>query len=191
MDAGQELLPPDGREPRGLPRLLPALVRGARRQPAVRGHQADPRALRAVALPLQEARGRPAAVSFRAQHSRLVPVRAFFKWAARANLLLYNPASELELPQARAPAAQGGADRRRGRPGAQPAGHCRPARSAGPGAAGGLLLDGHAAKRADRPGPLRPRRRPRDGDGAPGQGEEGPDDPDRRAGAGLDRLLRH
>ena len=41
--------------------------------------------------------GRP--LSFRAQHSRLVPVRAFFKWAARANLLLYNPASELELPK--------------------------------------------------------------------------------------------
>ncbi len=41
--------------------------------------------------------GRP--LSFRAQHSRLVPVRAFFKWAARANHLLYNPASELELPK--------------------------------------------------------------------------------------------
>lgn len=41
--------------------------------------------------------GRP--LSFRAQHSRLVPIRAFFKWAARANYLLYNPASELELPK--------------------------------------------------------------------------------------------
>ena len=41
--------------------------------------------------------GRP--LSFRAQHSRLVPVRAFFKWAARQNLLLFNAASELELPK--------------------------------------------------------------------------------------------
>jgi integrase/recombinase XerD len=41
--------------------------------------------------------GRP--LSFRSQHSRLVPVRAFFKWLARQNHILYNPASELELPK--------------------------------------------------------------------------------------------
>ena len=41
--------------------------------------------------------GRP--LSFRSQHSRLVPVRAYFKWLARANHILYNPASELELPK--------------------------------------------------------------------------------------------
>lgn len=39
------------------------------------------------------------AMSFRSQHVRLVPVRAFFKWAARHNHTLYNPASELELPK--------------------------------------------------------------------------------------------
>jgi integrase/recombinase XerD len=38
-------------------------------------------------------------LSFRSQHSRLVPVRAFFKWLTRQNHLLYNPASELELPR--------------------------------------------------------------------------------------------
>ena len=38
-------------------------------------------------------------LSFRSQHSRLVPVRAFFKWLARENLILYNPAAELELPK--------------------------------------------------------------------------------------------
>jgi integrase/recombinase XerD len=38
-------------------------------------------------------------LTFRAQHARLVPVRAFFKWLARQNYLLYNPASELELPR--------------------------------------------------------------------------------------------
>ncbi len=46
---------------------------------------------------LRQEDGRP--LSFRAQHSRLVPVRAFFKWAARQNLLLFNAASELELPK--------------------------------------------------------------------------------------------
>jgi len=38
-------------------------------------------------------------LSFRGQHSRLVPVRAFFKWLCRQNLILHNPASELELPR--------------------------------------------------------------------------------------------
>ena len=38
-------------------------------------------------------------LTFRAQHARLVPVRAFFKWLARQNYLLYNPASEIELPR--------------------------------------------------------------------------------------------
>lgn len=38
-------------------------------------------------------------LTFRGQHARLVPVRALFKWLARQNHLLYNPASELELPR--------------------------------------------------------------------------------------------
>ncbi|MGH3442520.1 MAG: hypothetical protein ACRDUY_10875 [Nitriliruptorales bacterium] len=38
-------------------------------------------------------------LSFRTQHTWLVPVRAFFKWAARDNRILFNPASELELPR--------------------------------------------------------------------------------------------
>ncbi len=38
-------------------------------------------------------------LSFRSQHSRLLPVRAFFKWLARSHRILYNPASELELPK--------------------------------------------------------------------------------------------
>jgi integrase/recombinase XerD len=40
-----------------------------------------------------------APLSFRTQGARLVPVRAFFKWLARENLILFNPASELELPR--------------------------------------------------------------------------------------------
>jgi integrase/recombinase XerD len=38
-------------------------------------------------------------LSFRSQSQRLLPVRAFFKWAARNNVVLYNPASEIELPK--------------------------------------------------------------------------------------------
>ena len=39
-------------------------------------------------------------LSFRSQAQRLLPVRAFFRWAARNNVVLYNPASEIELPRA-------------------------------------------------------------------------------------------
>jgi integrase/recombinase XerD len=46
---------------------------------------------------LRKANGEP--ITFRGQHARLVPIRAFFKWLARQNYLLYNPASELELPR--------------------------------------------------------------------------------------------
>jgi integrase/recombinase XerD len=41
--------------------------------------------------------GKP--LTFRTQSAKLVPVRSFFKWAARDNRILYNPASELELPR--------------------------------------------------------------------------------------------
>jgi len=44
-----------------------------------------------------EKTGQP--MSFRSQHVRMVPVRAFFRWTARNNHTLYNPASELELPR--------------------------------------------------------------------------------------------
>lgn len=45
----------------------------------------------------RSANGRP--LSFRSQHVRLTPVRTFFKYLAKQNVLLYNPASELELPK--------------------------------------------------------------------------------------------
>jgi len=41
--------------------------------------------------------GRP--LTFQTQHKRLVQVRAYFKWLTRQNVLLWNPASELELPK--------------------------------------------------------------------------------------------
>ncbi|OIP31345.1 MAG: recombinase XerD [Deltaproteobacteria bacterium CG2_30_63_29] len=41
--------------------------------------------------------GRP--LSFRSQHARIVPVRAYFKYLARQNQILYNPAADLDLPR--------------------------------------------------------------------------------------------
>jgi integrase/recombinase XerD len=41
--------------------------------------------------------GRPLSVA--SQHKRLAAVLAFFRWMARGNLILFNPASELELPR--------------------------------------------------------------------------------------------
>jgi len=38
-------------------------------------------------------------LSFATQQQRLIPLRAFFKWLARENHILANPASELELPR--------------------------------------------------------------------------------------------
>jgi len=39
------------------------------------------------------------ALSTRSQHSRLVPIRALFKWLTRQNHILHNPASEIDLPK--------------------------------------------------------------------------------------------
>jgi integrase/recombinase XerD len=38
-------------------------------------------------------------LTFRSQHSRLVPLRVWFRWLARQHHILHNPASELELPR--------------------------------------------------------------------------------------------
>jgi integrase/recombinase XerD len=38
-------------------------------------------------------------LSFRSQYTRLIPVRAYFKWLAKYHDILYNPAAELELPK--------------------------------------------------------------------------------------------
>lgn len=40
-----------------------------------------------------------APLTFRTQATRLTPIRAFFKWLARENLILFNPAADLELPR--------------------------------------------------------------------------------------------
>jgi integrase/recombinase XerD len=38
-------------------------------------------------------------LSGRSQHTRLEPIRAWFKWLTRENYILYNPASEIDLPR--------------------------------------------------------------------------------------------
>lgn len=38
-------------------------------------------------------------LSPQSQHTRIIPLRAWFKWLARQNHILYNPASDLELPR--------------------------------------------------------------------------------------------
>lgn len=38
-------------------------------------------------------------LSVRAQHSRLVAVRAYFKWLARKHHVLYNPAADIDMPK--------------------------------------------------------------------------------------------
>ena len=38
-------------------------------------------------------------LSFVSQHARLVVIRAWFKWMARNNHILYNPASDIDLPK--------------------------------------------------------------------------------------------
>ncbi|HLM82507.1 MAG TPA: site-specific tyrosine recombinase XerC, partial [Terriglobales bacterium] len=38
-------------------------------------------------------------LSFRSQHSRLSPLRMWFRWMTRQNHILHNPASEIDLPR--------------------------------------------------------------------------------------------
>jgi integrase/recombinase XerD len=38
-------------------------------------------------------------LTFHSQHSRLAPLRVWFKWMVRQNYILHNPASEIELPK--------------------------------------------------------------------------------------------
>ena len=38
-------------------------------------------------------------LTFRTQHSRLTPVRRWFRWLVRNNHILHNPASDLDLPR--------------------------------------------------------------------------------------------
>ena len=38
-------------------------------------------------------------LTFRSQHGYLVPLRVWFRWMTRQNLILHNPASEIELPR--------------------------------------------------------------------------------------------
>ena len=84
-------------------------------------------------------------LTFRTQHTRLVPLRVWFSWMTRQNHILHNPASEIELPRLghRLPEARALASR--GRAGDDAAESRRSARTARPRDPGNALLDGHAA----------------------------------------------
>jgi len=45
----------------------------------------------------RKSNGQPLSTS--SQHIRMTPIRAWFKWLARQNFILYNPAADLELPR--------------------------------------------------------------------------------------------
>lgn len=45
----------------------------------------------------RKANGQP--LSFSTQHTQLAPLKAFFKWLNKENYILYNPASDFELPK--------------------------------------------------------------------------------------------
>ena len=89
-------------------------------------------------------------MSFRTQHSRLVPLRMWFRWMTRRNYLLHNPASELELPKLGQPLPREHPLRPGGR--AHPAAlrHRRSHRVARPGHHRSPLLDRHPAHGSDR-----------------------------------------
>ncbi len=46
---------------------------------------------------MRKKNGQP--LSFGSQEARLLPIRGFFRWLVRTNRILYNPASEIELPR--------------------------------------------------------------------------------------------
>ena len=97
MAAGAGLLGGDGQDPAGdLGKLAAWLAERGIARPAEVTKPVLDRYQRWL-YHYRKADGAP--LSFRGQHGRLVPVRGFFKWLARSNLILYNPASELELPR--------------------------------------------------------------------------------------------
>ena len=82
-------------------------------------------------------------LSFRSQHGRLVVIRAWFKWMARNNHILYNPASDIELPRLGTPLAEARLIGQRSGAGHQSS-QCHPsAGHPGPCHPGNLLFHGH------------------------------------------------
>ena len=108
------------------------------------------------------------------QRAKLGTLKDFFRWLTRQNVILHNPACELELPRPEKRLPQQALslaeiERLLSVPNvADPLGHSRPRH------AGGVLLDGHAAGRTVPPGTGRPAHRAAHPPHPPGQGQEGP-----------------
>ena len=94
----QKLLRGHGAQSPRSHRFFPALVRRTRLAGARRDHAA--RAWSAISVTCFTTANRTAQpLSFHSQHTRLAPVRVWFRWMVRQNYLLANPASEIELPR--------------------------------------------------------------------------------------------
>ena len=121
--------PSTRRRPREALSLLRRLVRASAASRGRRGHEARPRALPALPLPLPEAERRSRCRFVEPARAASSRCGRFFKWLARQNLILSNPASDLELPRLRAAPAAAVLDRRGGRAGPRGGRPRRPARS--------------------------------------------------------------
>lgn len=71
------------------------IERGVRRPGEVTKPMLD--AYQRAVFYMRKRNGQP--LSFRSQEARLIPIRGFFRWLVRTNRILYNPASEIELPR--------------------------------------------------------------------------------------------
>ena len=124
-------------------------------------------------------------LTFRTQHSRLTPVRRWFRWLVRNNHILHNPASDLDLPrmEKRLPKTILSADEVE---------HVMvvPDIKTPVGLRDRAMLETFYSSGVRRSELIRLKlydvdRERAHADDPPGQGQERPHDPDRRAGAGL------
>ena len=100
--------------------------------------------------------------------------RTYFRWLTRQNVILHNPASELELPRMEKRLPQEVLTLTRSRTASGRARRDRSTGRARPGHARTLLLDGSAAHRALPPGTGRPQHRAPHAPRPPGQRQERP-----------------
>ena len=128
-------------------------------------------------------------LSFRTQYCHLSPLKMFFKWLARENHILHNPASELEEPrlEQRLPKAvlsSEEAERVLSQPDLKTPVGVRDRAILETLYSTGMRKDGDHP-----PAAVGPRHRARHADGAPGQGQEGPGAAHRTPRGAVDRQV--
>ena len=120
-------------------------------------------------------------LTFRSQHTRLVPLRVWFRWMTRQNHILHNPASEIELPRLGRSLPKNIFSAQEVEQIMQLCDVDRSHRPARPRHPRSALLDRPAPYGDDRVEALRSGVRPGPDPGSPGQGQQGPLRADRRA----------